>query len=175
MTPVLLVGVGNDYRGDDGAGLAVARSLKALGLPGVAVVEATGDGASLLDVWQGHEHVVIFDAVSSGAVPGAVHRFDVCARPLSAKLLRSSTHAFGLADAIELARAMGQLPNHLVVYGVEGKRFEAGAGLSEEVERAVHGVVEHIARELATHRACARGDNAAFKEAGADSPKGTPG
>ncbi|MDP3063769.1 MAG: hydrogenase maturation protease [Chloroflexota bacterium] len=152
MTPVLLVGVGNDYRGDDAAGLAVARRLKAMRLPGVAVVEATGDGASLLDVWQGHEHVVIVDAVSSGAVPGTVHRFDAHAKPIPMELFRSSTHAFGLADAIELARAMGQLPQRLVVYGIEGRRFEVGAGLSEEVERVVHGVVEHIARELATHQ-----------------------
>ncbi|MDP3063937.1 MAG: hydrogenase maturation protease, partial [Chloroflexota bacterium] len=126
---------------------------------GVAVVEATGDGASLLDVWQGHEHVVIFDAVSSGAVPGAVHRFDVCARPLSAKLLRSSTHAFGLADAIELARALGQLPPRLVVYGIEGERFEVGAGLSREVKRAVNEVVNEVRlRELVGPRRYGRNE-----------------
>jgi hydrogenase maturation protease len=51
--------------------------------------------------------------------------------------MRCSTHALGVAEAIELARALGRLPARLEVYAIEGARFTAGAGLSPAVEQAV--------------------------------------
>ena len=76
------------------------------------------------------------DAVSSGAEPGTIHRLDALTERLPAELSRGSTHAFGLAEAVELARALERLPGRLLVFGIEGKRFDAGAGLSPEVEQA---------------------------------------
>jgi hydrogenase maturation protease len=78
-----------------------------------------------------------------------VHRYDAGEGPLPAQVFRSSTHAFGVGDAVELSRALGRLPARLVVYGVEGSSFAAGAGLSKPVATAVDGVVEAIARDLA--------------------------
>ena len=63
----------------------------------------------------------------------------------------SSTHAVGVGEAIELARVVGRLPSRIVVYGIEGSRFETGAALSAEVAAAVGRVVDavlHEAREL---------------------------
>jgi DNA-binding transcriptional LysR family regulator len=56
------------------------------------------------------------------------------AQPLPKSGFRCSTHAFGVAEAIELGRGLGNLPQYLVVYGIEGKNFAAGVGLSAEVE-----------------------------------------
>jgi hydrogenase maturation protease len=67
---------------------------------------------------------------------------------LPARVFRSSTHAFGVGDAVELSRALGRLPGRLVVYGVDGSDFAAGAALSGPVETAVDGVVEAILRDL---------------------------
>jgi hydrogenase maturation protease len=50
---------------------------------------------------------------------------------------RGGTHAFGLAAAVELARALQRLPRRLVLVGVEGAEFEAGAALTPPVVRAV--------------------------------------
>ena len=44
------------------------------------------------------------------------------ARPVDIRV-GSSTHALGLAEAMELARALGRLPP-VIVYGIEGKTFE---------------------------------------------------
>jgi hydrogenase maturation protease len=91
--------------------------------------------------------------VRSGAAPGTVHRFEVAERPLPAGLRSStSTHAVGIGEAIELARALGRLPSRLVVYAVEGQCFEAGATLSGAVAAAVDRVAEVVldeARQLA--------------------------
>jgi len=149
--PILIIGIGNAYRRDDGVGLAVARALREKRLPdGVRVMEHGGEGASLIEAWRGAEAVILIDAASSGAAPGAILRFDAAARPLPRHLLAASTtHAFGVAEAVELARALGRLPSRLLFYGVEGRDFGAGVGLSAEVAVAANEVAERVAREAA--------------------------
>ena len=143
----LIIGIGNEYRGDDAVGLIVARRLKERLADSVIVLEQSGDGAALMEAWRGAETVIIIDAVMSGAAPGTIHRFDASAQPLPKGAFRCSTHAFGVAEAIELARALGDLPQRLVVYGIEGKNFAAGVGLSAEVEKAAG---ETVRQALAT-------------------------
>ena len=142
MTTVL--GVGNQWRRDDAAGLEVARRLDRELPRGVRVLEREGEPTGLLDAWQGEREVVLVDAVSSGAKPGTVHRLDAIAAPLPAELFRASTHHMSVAEAVELARALGRLPERLELYGIEGADFGAGSGLTPEVEHAV----ERLAAEL---------------------------
>jgi hydrogenase maturation protease len=140
----MVIGVGNAWRGDDGAGLAVARRLRELAPPGVEVREVEGDASTLMDAWAGADRVVVVDAAASGAPPGTVRRFDAVAEPLPARSVRSSTHAFGVPDAIELSRALGRLPARLDVYAIEGVSFTAGDRLSPTVARAVARLVEEL-------------------------------
>ena len=147
-TPTLIIGLGNEYRRDDAVGLVVARRLREAAPEGVRVLEESGEGAALIESWQGADTVILIDAVHSGAKPGTIHRLDAHAQPIAKKFFRFSTHAFGLAEAVELARALGRLPPRLIVYGVEGKSFEAGVGLSPEVEAATQQVVERVLGEL---------------------------
>jgi hydrogenase maturation protease len=113
----------------------------------VEVREESGEGVALMERWKGYRSVVLVDAVSSGGKPGTIHRFDAHLRSIPAKFFHSSTHSFGLAEAVELARAIGELPPRLVVYGIEAKRFEAGLGLAEEIGIAAAAVVEDIVAE----------------------------
>jgi hydrogenase maturation protease len=141
-----VIGVGNAYRGDDAVGLLVARRLRARGLE---AIEEEGEPVALIDTFAGRDTVVLVDAVRSGSAPGTVHRADVSDRSLPSALLGStSTHAIGLGEAIELARALGRLPRRIVVFGVEGARFDAGAALSPDVAAAVPRLVESVAAEL---------------------------
>jgi hydrogenase maturation protease len=143
----VVIGVGNRWRGDDGAGLEVARRLEAAAPPGTRVLRHEGDGARLLELWEGARDVVLVDAARSGVAAGTLHRFDACGAPLPAALLRSSTHAFGVAEAIELARALGRLPLRLEVDAIEGVNFAAGEPLSPEVAEAVAALARSLARE----------------------------
>src|SRR5215469_5813072 len=145
---ILLIGIGNEYRGDDGAGLAAIRALKAKGLPGTLFKERTGDGADLVETWRKAQMVLLIDAVSSGAPPGTLYRFDALTQPMPARYSFHSTHAFGVVEAIELARALYVLPPCLIVYAIEGKNFATGMGPSPEVEQAVRQVVERVTREV---------------------------
>ncbi len=144
----LVIGLGNRYRRDDGAGLAVAALVRAAHLPGVAVTELEGEPVSLIDTWGGARLVYLADAVSSGGEPGAVYRCDAAAGLPPAPLRHRGTHAFSVADVVELSRALHRLPPQLIIYGIEGTSFGAGTGLSPAVEQAVGTVVTRLVSEL---------------------------
>ena len=146
--PILIIGIGNEYRGDDGVGLVVARELRAKKLPHIVVIECSGDGAELMEMWKTAATVILVDAVSSGAKAGAIYRLDALTQSIAASYSFPSTHAFGVAEALRLARALDQLPPCLMIYAIEGKNFAAGSGLSLEVEQAVREVVEQVASEV---------------------------
>jgi hydrogenase maturation protease len=143
-----VIGVGNVYRRDDAAGLAVARALQGTLPNGVDILEREGEPTSLIDAWESAKSVWLVDAVSSGAEPGTIHRVDAGVEPLPAGFARSSTHHFGLPEAIELARALDRVPERLVVYGIEGASFDTGDALSPEVEAAVERVAGAIRKEV---------------------------
>lgn len=153
MSRWVVIGVGNALRGDDAAGLHVARRLRERGLQNVH--ESSGETASLMELWQGMDAVLLADAAQSGAPPGTVTRLDASTQPLPAAFLHCSTHAFGLAEAVELSRSLGTLPPKVIIFAVEGKTFEHGAPLSPEVERGVVEAVNQISRNevpgLRTH------------------------
>jgi hydrogenase maturation protease len=147
---VLVIGVGNEYRHDDAAGLIVARRLKEQPLSSCEVQEQAGEGASLMALWKDTNRVIVVDAIQSGAAPGSIHRFNANLHPLPAPIFRDSTHAFGLIEAVELSRALKQLPSNLFIYGIEGQNFEAGTGLSPAVLGAVNDLVEGLRQEIET-------------------------
>jgi hydrogenase maturation protease len=145
---ILVIGFGNPYRGDDAVGNHVAQKLKEQNLLNVTIIEESGEAITLLDKWQGHNHVILVDAVSSGAAVGTIHRFNASSRRIPAKYFRHSTHTISLAEAIELARTMNQLPTKLIVFGIEGKKFDAGTEMSPKVRKAAEKVTEKIVKEI---------------------------
>jgi len=146
---IVVLGVGNAERGDDGAGRAVARLLKDLLPQNVEVIEHDGEATSLLAKLDGAASAYLVDACVSKSPPGTIHRIDANRETLPRVSSDMSTHGFGLAASIELGRALGQLPPHIVVYAIEGKSFEAGAALSEPVSAAVSVVVQEIRSKIA--------------------------
>lgn len=149
MLPTLVVGIGNVDRGDDAAGLAVVRRLRGRVGQHVSLVESAGDLTTLLDHWTRASTVVVVDAMSSGAAPGTVRRFDATDTPLPARGFRQvSSHRFGVPETIELARTLDRLPARLVVYGIEGDSFDGDGTLTPAVEAAVQRVVATVLPEV---------------------------
>jgi hydrogenase maturation protease len=148
---VLVAGVGNVLRRDDGAGIEVVRRLRAAGAPtGVELHAEEGEPVGLLDRFAGRDAVVLVDTMRSGAPAGTVRRVDATEEALPIALTGStSTHAIGLGQAVELARTLGRLPARVVVYAVEGARFDAGGELSDPVAAAVPALVDAVGVEAA--------------------------
>jgi hydrogenase maturation protease len=145
---ISVIGIGNDWRADDAAGLLAARRVRELAPSDLDVTEWEGEPVALLDRWADVSLAIVLDAVASGAAPGTVHRVAAHEGPLPAQLRGASTHAFGLAEAVELGRALGRLPERLVVYGIEGESFGAGeevtGAVAEGVERTAAAVIEEV-------------------------------
>jgi hydrogenase maturation protease len=139
---VVVIGLGNGVRGDDAAGLEVARRLRRAAPAGVEVVEHEGDAAALLDYWQGAALAVVVDAVRAGGEPGSLHRLEAvpggqAGSGIADRAWQVSSHALGLAEAVGLAGALGRLPGRLVLVGIEGGSFAAGDALSPPVAATV--------------------------------------
>jgi hydrogenase maturation protease len=147
VVDVVVMGVGNRMMGDDAVGPVVLDRLAGRIQETIVLVESVGDATHLLDTWRDTRLAVVVDAVVTGGVPGTVHRIDGL-EGLPASWRSASTHLVGVAEAIELARAIGVLPDELVVYGIEIGKVEAGVALSPEVDAAADRAVEALAIEL---------------------------
>ena len=145
--PLLVIGVGNDFRGDDAAGLLAARRLRAC--RGVRAVEHTKDGLSLMEHWRPMDHVVVVDALCSGHPPGTVFRFDATEGPVPGDVGWISSHSPGVAEGIETARVLGRLPASLTVYGIEAEHIDPGDRVTPAVAAAVEEVALAILDETA--------------------------
>lgn len=149
---MLVVGIGNPYRCDDGVGPLIAEHLGKILLEQVNIRSHITDGLSLIHLWKKYDCVYLIDAVSSGRTPGRVYRFDALTEPLPQNFFTNySTHSINLTETIALAGNLGMLPEKLFIYGVEGKEFSMGHGLSKEVRKAVSVVSDRIRKELNDH------------------------
>ena len=144
----LVVGIGNDLRGDDDAGLAVARVMKSEQPAGVTILEINNDVTTLLDHLPGFDVAMIVDTTQSGSPPGTIHRFDASTTPLPETRSMRSTHGMTVGSILELARLQQQLPKRVLVYGIEGKQFIHGSSLTPEVEKAVRIVAQMVYGDL---------------------------
>jgi hydrogenase maturation protease len=142
-----IIGVGSPL-GDDAAGLEVARRLAAAAPENVDVIASDRPGAGLVDLLEGAEEVLIVDAVRSGAPAGTLHELSL--EDVAANGIRlASSHAFGVAEALALARELGRLPPRVRVLGIE---TSPEAGLPNEFGATVGGAIDRAtvrAREWA--------------------------
>jgi hydrogenase maturation protease len=137
----MVVGVGNEFRHDDAAGLIAARRLRDFGIP---AEEHQADFATLIERWKDADSLTLIDAIAPGRVPGAIYRLNASASPLDRQIFNTSTHSLGLADAIELSRALATLPPKVVVFGIVARNVAIGVGLSPEVEASLPGLVQEV-------------------------------
>jgi len=149
---VVVIGVGNEFRGDDGAGPAVLRTIQDLLPPGVELLVSDGEPTQLLEAWTGACLAIVVDAVAGGqAAPGTLHRVVVDAdelTPAAEATTPASTHGLGLGTAIDLARALGRMPARLIVHGVQASDFSQGVGLSATVAAAVDQLAAAVLADL---------------------------
>ena len=141
----LILGCGNPHRADDSAGLLVVRKLREMG---VDAREHGGDMLSLIYQWAGYDAVIVIDAMVSGAPAGHIAVLDPRDVEVPKNQFHTSTHEFGLAEVVELARSISQLPPKLVIYGIEAGNCEPGGPVSAEVVQAVDRVADQICRNL---------------------------
>ena len=141
---ILLIGMGNMFRGDDGAGLVFARRLLSrfnaeehTDLE-FEIRESDGSAFSLIELWRGWERVMVVDAlIDASRPPGQILSINGLREDFPWDPLSVSTHAFGLIEAIKLSRVLGMLPKELQVLAIVAESFAMGDGLSPSVDQAI--------------------------------------
>ncbi|GGZ19584.1 hydrogenase maturation protease [Streptomyces poonensis] len=161
---IVIIGVGNEFRHDDGVGRAVTARLEERTAvrplpPGTVLATCDGDPARLLALWENAGLAVVVDAAHAEPPhPGRVHRLTL-GDPLDGPpdgprpegTATASSHALGLGEAVELSRVLGRLPRRLVVYAVEGADRSLGRGLSAPVAARVDALVRAVEEDVVRH------------------------
>ena len=137
---VVVIGIGNPLRRDDGIGPAVAASVAAHDLSGTPVLTCAAEPTALLDAWEGAALAVLIDAVA-GDRPGRVR---TCSLADLAEAAPVSSHDLGLRQAYELGRALGRAPESVVVVTVDIADTGHGQGLSPAVAAALPHAVRAV-------------------------------
>jgi hydrogenase maturation protease len=144
---IVVVGIGNSYRSDDGVGIVVAAALNDLALPGVHVVTDIVEPMSLLEAWSGARLAVVIDAaVATPSVPGRVRRCTFGDAVDAAEGL--SSHGVDIGRTHALGQALGRVPSALVVFTIEVADTGHGIGLTPQVAVAVPEVVDMVVAEI---------------------------
>ena len=144
--PIVVIGLGNRYRGDDGVGVAAAAELNRLALPGVRVVTDIAEPTGLLEAWSGATLAVVIDAaVGTPPRPGRVRR---CGLGDVAAGDGLSSHSVDVVRTHALGEALGRVPAELVLLTVEVADTDHGTGLTPRVARAVPEVLRMTLAEL---------------------------
>jgi hydrogenase maturation protease len=170
---VLVLGLGNPLRRDDGVGPRVIEKLKTRGLPPKVTAQDGGTGGlDLIGVLEGHrvsgavvrkwDRVVIVDAADVGKMmehsgkekiaPGQFLRFTADQVELIAREDRFSFHHAGLAEVLTLAQALDHPLPPIVIFGVQPQDIGWGEGLSPAVEAGLPALVDAIHKETTLDR-----------------------
>ncbi len=146
---VIVVGVGNEFRKDDGVGMYVSQSLREKTDGEIKVIDGVPDGFALIETWGESSHVIVIDCAYSENIPGTIYRFDALKEKIPSGLFNGfSTHSISIVDAVEMAGTLRRLPKSLTIYGIEGNDYTAGKQLSSEVKMAADRLVDRILEEL---------------------------
>jgi hydrogenase maturation protease len=141
---IVIMGIGNWLRSDDGVGVHAAQSLALDPPPGALVVDAGTDALSALSFLEGATHVLLIDAVRGGGEPGAIRRFTE--HDLSVPQGVSTAHAVSLLASRRLMPPEAAWPEFLIL-GVEPASMTYGLELTPAVADALPEIVR-LSREI---------------------------
>ncbi len=140
----VVIGIGNDYRRDDGVGPAVAAILAETEPSRVRVVTCAAEPTAVLDAWDGSRVAVLVDAAVGGS-PGQVR---TCSLEELIETRSVSSHELSLRATFELARALGRAPDRVAVVSIGVADTGHGIGLTPAVQAALPEAVRAVLRAV---------------------------
>lgn len=147
-SPILFAGIGNEFRGDDAIGLIIAQKLQRERIDHVEIVVEDGEILSLIDDWSDRDYVFLCDAVSSGSDPGKFFQLDALTHKLPKEYFQFSSHSIGVPEIVNLGKKLNQIPEHLIIFGIEGQNFEIGQHITKAVSETLTEVYPRIVKKV---------------------------
>ena len=135
---VLVLGIGNLLWADEGFGVRCVEHLAAQWkVPeGVTVMDGGTQGLYLLPYVQGAKRLIVFDAIDYGLPPGTMKRVEGDEVPRFMGAKKMSLHQTGFQEVIAAADLTGQLPESLLLIGVQPEELEDYGGSLRPVVKA---------------------------------------
>ena len=135
----LIIGIGNEFRGDDQIGLEIVKqAMERFPNENVDYVLSSGEPTHLLEKLRESDRVMIVDAVSvSEGDSGTLYEINPLSEDRFLDEFRSSTHVMGLRDALKLAEVLGDAPKSVQILGIGGSKFDFGQTASSVVLKAI--------------------------------------
>ena len=153
----LVLGLGNELYGDDGAGIHVVRRIKkdlmemnkvSVRFKNVTFEECSLSGLALLDVIIGYDRLIIIDTIKKeNPHPGKI-------RILKEKNVRyipgPSPHYVSLPQTLEIGRRMGlKVPSEIQIIAIEAKNiYNLGEELTQEMTEAIPVIIKKVYKSL---------------------------
>lgn len=150
-----VVGVGSPF-GDDQLGWRVAELLKKeiklhryLG-ESLDIQICDRPGLALVNLMKNVKNFYIIDALQTKQNPIG-HLYRINGESIKTDDGFLSTHGFGIAQALALAKALNQLPGQIIIYGIEINEGEKKFTLSLPIKNACQELAQQIMQEILTH------------------------
>lgn len=144
MNTPIIIGIGNEFRGDDAVGIIIARKLKK-DFPTLEIIEFQQTELDLIDYFKRFKSVVLIDAISSTeSKKGTIEKFIIDQDFEFSRLNYFSSHSISLGEILGIAKIMNSLPNKLVIIGINASNFQMGTQISFDIEATYLLVKEEI-------------------------------
>jgi len=161
----LVLGLGNEYAGDDAVGVLAVRALRAELARDADVVESAASGLALLEVFAGYDHAVVVDSIRTGRSPaGTIVEAGLAELGVA---IAPSLHQAGIPELAAVARRLGMgFPDRTRVLGVEvAGPLVFGAPMTEPVAAAMAPLGQHVLNQV---RRWASEDSGSVRPEGTD-------
>jgi len=147
VPPVAIIGVGNLLMSDEGIGIHVIRAMGRCRLPHrIELIDGGTGGLSLLNLMRGRERVIIVDAVSAKAPPGAVYRWTPTLVHSPPKCFRSA-HTEDIQEILQAGSRLFPLPSILCIGIIPHDAATPGTSLSRTLRRQLPAIARIVRRE----------------------------
>lgn len=147
---VVVLGIGNALRTDEGIGSHAIKQLQSLtDLPAdIQLLDGGTLGLDLLHYIDNCRALIVIDAIDAGKPAGTVLRMEN--EQIPAELVQKlSMHQAGLSDLLGILRLRGQEIPHLILVGIQPASFDWGLELSATVAASLDLLVKTIRAEIA--------------------------
>lgn len=153
LARILICGLGNRLKRDDGIGPFVIEELEKRALPAnVSLVDfGTSGFKAALEIGK-YDKVIFVDATKRGKQPGEVYRMTLSKEDLGQSLSLASftfsLHESDLERILATTALIDNYPQKVVVIGCEPKDLTFGLSLTREVKKAVSRIITLVLAEI---------------------------
>ncbi len=144
----LLLGIGNEYCGNDALGIIIAKRLKEF-FPEYDLKTGAFSGIDFLDAIEGYDEVIVIDSLLKSDAP-AGSLIEIKLEDFTGLKSFSYLHSMNIATSIEIGRQLNiKVPEKIKIFGiVVDKKGEIGEELSVDIKKNLNKIINTLKSKI---------------------------